>query len=189
MAAMLVSFLLGLIPLTIPIAIVAGVRRIQVNAKAARTTVEPSALVPDSAAEFHRAEFVALKSEVAEHMKSAAANFQYALLASSGIFAWLVAASLGSNRLPISPDWDRHAWLLPLFVSSLFCSLSCAVLFQIGRIAQYLRIIEDTFGARELGWEKFFHERAPTFVPIYIYPDRELTIFWLVAAALPLTKC
>src|ERR1044072_2358601 len=68
--------------------------------------------------DFHRAEFTALRTEVAELVKSNTTNFQYALLASGGIFAWIASAKLEPKFYPINEDWEQLVWLLPLFVAS-----------------------------------------------------------------------
>jgi hypothetical protein len=167
---MCLAIVLGLSLLVVPAAIVLVAWLLEAKVKGTRTTAPTVPRPQDGEIEFHRAEFVALRSEVAELVKSNAANFQYALLASGGIFAWIAAASLPAPRFPIRESLVSYAWLMPLFISSLFCSLSCATLFQIRRIARYLRIIEDTLGAaRPLGWEKHIEDRARTFMLIYIY--------------------
>jgi hypothetical protein len=139
---------------------------------------------------FHRAEFEVLHAEIAELIKFNTANFQYALLASGGIFAWLAATYTpkeASVRWPVSANWASYAWLLPLILSCLLSTLSLATYFQIKRLGRYLAILEDSLGDKSIGWEKFFRRRAETRMTYYFIAWVALLIGdFLVAIYVPM---
>jgi len=121
--------------------------------------------------DFHRAEFTALRTEVGELVKSNTTNFQYALLASGAIFAWIAGATVEDKfRFPVMLEWEKFVWLLPLFVASLFAGFSAGGLFQIRRIAAYLYALEEYLGhVPPLGWERFFRHRAASSLPLFLF--------------------
>jgi hypothetical protein len=122
--------------------------------------------------EFHQAEFVSLRSEIAELVKTAAANFQYAVVGSAGVFAWMATADRIKDHTPIfgfGPALTHYGVWLPFILSSLFCSLSFALLIRINETARYLRRVEDAIGSEKLGWEKEFAGHPGTLGWIYLY--------------------
>src|SRR5579863_1141588 len=66
---------------------------------------------------FHNAEFTALKSEIAEIIKAAAANFQYALVGSAAVLTWLAP---GEHTVAHVLTTAPYAALLPFVLSCLF---------------------------------------------------------------------
>lgn len=139
---------------------------------------KPSQLHPVLAPEnqtcmsFHMAEFTALKAEIAELVKVASSNLQYALAASGGITAWLLSAKVpdtGEKLLfPLEPVQLRYAFLLPLLLSVAFGTLAGAAYGRIGYKAKYLKLLEDWMRAAGLGWERRFGTRARTLGGLYI---------------------
>jgi hypothetical protein len=109
---------------------------------------------------FHQAEFTALKSEIAELVKAAASNFQYAILASGGMFAWLLTSDLKTlaQRDAARGELMSTAVFLPYGVSALFGALSLAGFVRIGEMATYLRALEKKLACSPFGWETYFSE-------------------------------
>jgi hypothetical protein len=107
---------------------------------------------------FHMAEFSALEAEIAEMMKAASTNLQYALAASGGITAWLLSAKApkaGETLLvPAGPDQLRYAFLLPLLLSVAFGTIAAAASRRIGDKVEYLKLLEDWLRAAGLGSER-----------------------------------
>jgi hypothetical protein len=124
----------------------------------------PRRRLPEPLAIFHRAEFVALKSEITEIIKAAAANFQYAVVGSATIFTWIATSDRAADvdLLPLA------VWL-PFLLSALFFSLSRGLYVRLLEIARYLRRLEDSLGSNDLGWEKEYSAHPSTIGPLYFY--------------------
>ena len=103
----ILSIAFPLLPILWVIVETVGTKRRHSAAERAKLTV--AAAPPAQPAEaalrdpkaFHEAEFTALKSEIVELVKAAAANFQYAVLSSGAIFAWIVAARSKSDEVSL----------------------------------------------------------------------------------------
>jgi hypothetical protein len=118
--------------------------------------VDPSKVTDDHRVKFHVAEFVALKNEVLEDVKTANKNFQYAATLSGGVVAWL-----------LSTEGHTGVWPLALIVAS-FIPFLFTLLIGIDTLSierrfsikgAYLKRLEEEFGYGEgLGWEKYWHE-------------------------------
>lgn len=123
-----------------------------IKGKARPSIIPPKGIV----AEFHQAEFVSLKAEIAELLKSVASNFQYAALGSAGVITWVVTPTSVSKL-------DKSALVVGLWIPfSLTCfllSLSVAQYIRISEIGAYLWRLEGAFSSSELGWEEFFSKR------------------------------
>ena len=121
---------------------------------------------------FHMAEFSALKSEIADLVKVASSNLQYALAVSGAITSWLVVSvkwpRFGAVSRPLSAENLRYAFLLPLLLSALFGMLALAAYLRIGMKGDYLSCIEDRLRARGLGWERHFKQRPRTLGALYL---------------------
>jgi hypothetical protein len=139
--------------------------------------------------DFHQAEFVSLKSEIAELVKATAANYQYAVLASAGVFTWLFTAEHkeGSTLIVhLDKTIVIYAVWIPLIITALFLWLTCGLYIRISEIARYLRRLEDALGSCNLGWEKAFEKHPGTLGPIYAFGWFLLLVGdWLLALYLP----
>src|SRR5690348_13125423 len=96
---MLSAILLGLIPLGVPIIII--LRAAFIRRRSKKGEKRSDAVIPPietNYTSFHQAEFTAIKSEIAELVKASSANFQYAVLASGGIFTWIVTAGHAKDQ-------------------------------------------------------------------------------------------
>jgi hypothetical protein len=119
---------------------------------------------------YHQAEFVALKAEVADTLKTMSSNFQYAVLASAGVFTWLATASHDPSHqpiLPLDPKVVQYAFWLPYLVSVFSFTLSMGLYARISEIRQYLRRLERTLGTKSLGYEAAFSNRPVTLAAIW----------------------
>ncbi len=106
---------------------------------------------------FHMAEFTALKSDLADHIKSTTANLQYALLASAGVFAWtLNDQSVGQATRDHTRALSLAVWL-PFLLSNVFGLYSILIRVRIGKEVQYVRKLEALFSLQGLGFEGFLH--------------------------------
>jgi hypothetical protein len=140
---------------------------------------------------YHMEEFKALKAEIAELIKVAYGHLSYALLASAGIYSWLLtskcASGASSEKLLFHTDKLHLLWLLPLIVSLIFATLAGTAYLRIGHIGQYIDQLETLFALRvesdnldeaetPLGWERSFARRAPIVSGIYF-------VAWMVLLA------
>ena len=122
-------------------------------------------VTPEKRIAFHMAEFNAIKSAVSDLEKAAAANLQYALLASGGIFTWLAAAkrpASGTNEAPIFPvdvRWLGLLWFVPLGIAVLFGGLSLVQYLYIRQRSHYIRRIERQLAFGGFGFEDKFSRR------------------------------
>jgi hypothetical protein len=138
--------------------------------------------------DFHKEEFKALKAEVAELLKAAAGQFQYAVIGSGAIFTWLMTTHKADEvaLLDIKGLATLVIWL-PLVLSGLLFSLSLAAYIRIGEMGRYLAVLENDLGHPQRGWEKAFRRHPATIGPIFFWG-------WLVliagdwAAAIIFTK-
>jgi hypothetical protein len=142
---------------------------------------------------FHMAEFSALKSEIAELVKVASSNLQYALAVSGGITAWLLttkAPEAGEKLLfPMTAGNLRYAaFVLPLVVSAVFGALASAAYQRIGQKGCYLRDIEDHLRAEGLGWERRFEARPRALGGLYSAAWFGLMMFDLAVASLAFVR-
>jgi hypothetical protein len=137
---------------------------------------------------FHMAEFSALKAEIAELVKVASSNLQYALAASGGITAWLLTAKVpedGKTLLfPAKLQGPHLVFLLPLLLSVAFGMLAAAAYLRIGHKAEYLKLLESWLRAAGLGWERLFEHRPRMLGWLYGGTWGGLLIFDLVVASL-----
>jgi hypothetical protein len=121
---------------------------------------------------FHLAEFNALKSEVAEIIKAASANFQYAAVGSAAIFTWIATSNRSMDHQPIfniNPELLPLTLWIPFLLAALFFSLSSALYIRLSEMARYLRRLEDALGLKDLGWEKEYSAHPGTIGPLYFY--------------------
>jgi hypothetical protein len=169
------SFWLGIVPLALPIGTVvsAAYKHKFPKPKPIVTKTQSTLIliITKEQQEFHKTEFAALKSEIAELLKASAAHFQYAVIGSGAIFTWLMTghkAEGGEPALPIGPFASLALWL-PLILSGLIFSLSLAAYIRIFEMGQYLKTIENALGHPMLGWEKRFGELPPTIGPIFFW--------------------
>ncbi len=135
-------------------------------------TASPKKYLSGTEVAFHQAEFVALKSEIAEIIKAAAANFQYAVVGSAAIFTWIATSDRAPDHKPIIPvnsNLLAQAVWLPFLLSALFFSLSGGLYIRLIEVARYLRRLEGALGSNELGWEKDYSTHPPTIGPLYFY--------------------
>jgi hypothetical protein len=137
---------------------------------------------------FHMAEFTALKAEIAELVKVASSNLQYALAASGGITAWLLSANMpkaGEKLLfPLDPVYLRYAFLLPFLLSVAFGTLAGTAYSRMGDKAVYLKLLEDWLKAAGLGWERQFGHRKRTLGGLYFATWVGLLVIDLTVACL-----
>jgi hypothetical protein len=112
---------------------------------------------------FHMAEFTALKAEIAEQVKAAAANFQYALIASGGVIAWL-----STKDKPTSPTLVELAWWVPVILSVFFGALSLVTMFRLGFTGTYILELEKRLAVNGHGWETYFRTRSRLFGLLYV---------------------
>ncbi len=125
----------------------------------------PLAPKDEDRVKFHMAEFSALKAEVAELVKVASSNLQYALATSGGVTAWLLSAKApkGEEKLLFSAQLHaqmHYAFLLPLLLALAFATLAFAAYRRIGHKAEYLKLLESWLRAAGLGWERKFEHRT-----------------------------
>lgn len=101
------------------------------------TQVRPT----DGEAAFHQAEFIALRSEVAEIVKAAGANFQYALVGSAAVFTWIATSGRVKDQeslLPLNPELLRLTVWLPFLLWAFFFAFSSALYIRMAEIGRYL---------------------------------------------------
>jgi hypothetical protein len=150
--------------LTFPILKIDQERKCQIAAEGAPTPENPLSFG------YHQAEFVTLKAEVADMLKTMSSNFQYAILASAGVFTWLASADHIVGHDPIvrlNEELVRQAVWLPFLVSSFFFSLSMALYGRLSEMRKYLTRLEQALGAKGLGWEVAFSKRPVTLAAIW----------------------
>jgi hypothetical protein len=126
----------------------------------------------DGEAAFHQAEFSALWSGVAEIVRAAGANFQYALVGSAAVFTWIATSGRVKDQeplLPLNPDLLRLTVWLPFLLSAFFFAFSSALYIRMTEITRYLRRLEDALGSKSLGWEKEYVRHPHTISPLYVY--------------------
>lgn len=114
---------------------------------------------------YHQAEFVALKGEISNILSSMSSYFQYAILASAGVFSWLLTNYDPSHItiLRSHPAYEGDAvFLLPFVISGFFLGLSMALYLRLRDMRDYIILLEGVLGSHELGWENFFSKRPPT---------------------------
>ena len=125
---------------------------------------------------FHQAEFVALKAEIAELVKSNAANFQYAVIASAGVFAWIAGAERITDHKPLfelQPGVLHYVFWLPVTIATFFGLMSIGIASRIRQMGSYLEKLEEQLGENKvgnnvsLGWESFFQKRFGVFGVLY----------------------
>jgi hypothetical protein len=137
---------------------------------------------------FHMAEFSALKAEIAELVKVASTNLQYALAATGGITAWLLTTKVpnADEKLlfPVHLAQLRYSFLLPLLLSIAFGTLAGAAYSRINDKAVYLRLLEDWLRAAGLGWERTFKARPRTLGALYFTTWIGLLVVDLIVATL-----
>lgn len=112
--------------------------------------------------DYHIEEFKALKAEIAELVKATHAHMTYALLASGGIYSWLLTskASEINARLVISEPW--LICLVPLLITVGFGLLTWLSYTRIGLKGAYIATLEEYFAVRPLGWEMRFEKEQTT---------------------------
>jgi hypothetical protein len=134
------------------------------------TSTSNASLEVEAGRPFHQAEFVALKSEIADLVKTTAANFQYAAVGSAGMFTGLISTGIKKDEFPfitINSSYAHFALWLPFILTALFAAITGALYIRISEIWRYLCILEKALGSSPLGWEKRFGKHAATLAPIY----------------------
>lgn len=111
------------------------------------------ACTPEQKIQFHIAEHNTLRAELFEHIKFSRTNFQYALVTTGGVFAWLATQD---HLDPHKESLLQMAWFMPPALSVLFWLLSFAALLRIAEIARYLMRVEERLAWSEFGWQKQF---------------------------------
>jgi hypothetical protein len=170
--AALISIILLLVPILILVNAEKQVRKLKEDDKFNRKKSPPIRRPEKEESEFHLSEFTSLKSEIAEMVKATAANFQYAVIASAGVFTWIVTADEirgHTPRVPLRYEIIPYGIWLPFLLSTLLFSLSVGLYVRISEMAIYLRRLEDALGSRELGWEKMFSGHPGILGPLYAY--------------------
>jgi hypothetical protein len=119
---------------------------------------------------YHQAEFVVLKTEVADTLKTMSSNFQYAILASAGVFTWFASADHITGHEPLfrlNYDLVQYAVWLPYLVSVFFFTLSMGLYTRLSEIRQYLGRLERALGTEGLGYEAAFSNRPVTLAVVW----------------------
>jgi hypothetical protein len=130
---------------------------------------------------YHMEEFKGLKTEIAELIKVSSGHLPYALLASAGIYSWLLTSKCSGTDKPFFPTGHVSlVWLLPLIISVIFGALALAARLRIGHIGEYIDRLEVLFALDgkwkppgrseheyQFGWERYFTKRPPIVSGIY----------------------
>jgi hypothetical protein len=135
-----------------------------------RIAAEETPTPEDRSFGYHQAEYVALKAEVADTLKTMSSNFQYAILASAGVFTWLVAATHDPGHVPVfplNPEIVQYTVWLPYLLSGFTFTLSMGLYTRISEIRQYLTRLERALGTKGLGYELAFSNRPVTLAAIW----------------------
>jgi hypothetical protein len=103
-------------------------------------------------------EFKALKSEIAELVKSTASYLQYAILASAAVYAWLATAKISKPEEGVHIFFSSHllefAAFLPSILSIVFGMLTFGSYKRISEKGDYLAVLEQQFRlSTRLGWQ------------------------------------
>jgi hypothetical protein len=101
---------------------------------------------------FHLEEFKALKAEIAEDLKLISANFQFAVILSGGIAAWMLAKDHVIPKGTEQAAFVIASWL-PLLFSALFGFTVWAISRRFDIKGGYIRTLEGNFRFDDLGWE------------------------------------
>ena len=105
-------------------------RRSRASFEAELASTSDASLRLEAGKQFHQAEFVALKSEIAELVKTTAANIQYAAVGSAGIFTWLISATVIKDEVPfftINSSYVHLAPWLPFMLTALLAAITAAL--------------------------------------------------------------
>ena len=103
--------------------------------------------------EFHKLEYVSLRTEIIETMNQSDRTIYFALAAGGLVATWL---STNQGKLP------NYFWSLPLFIVLISYSIMRGKAAQIKRVGAYLSKIENRYADPALGgWEHDIRTRSP----------------------------
>jgi hypothetical protein len=149
--------------------------------------------MPHETQNFHLEEYRQIRTEVVGLLTRIEALFRYSIIASVGVFAWLITTGLGATSasqacLKLTKDLLFIGWIIPpLFV--LLCGLMAGTtMIRVVQIGQYLRNLEIELGKESLGWQKFLGTKKPILVTFTAIVWALLLLSAVVAASVGLKQ-
>jgi hypothetical protein len=102
-------------------------------------------------AQFHIAEYTALRAELLSHVKSSYDAVTYVSIANAAIFSWLISAISANRNYALCVVVAWLPFLLTLVGWALFLTRNAAI----ARLAAYFKLMEKVLSIDGLGWERF----------------------------------
>lgn len=119
------------------------------------------AAITDSEREYHLREFDKLNVEIAELIRSTSQLFNFSIVASGAIFAWVLTSGDDKGFVEPLSSLKLGLWV-PATLSLALAILAFAQGQPIRQMGSYLKEIEERFAHRPyLGWESFFETKSP----------------------------
>ena len=94
--------------------------------------------------------------------------FRYSLLATSGVFAWLLTTAFGvmpggTSCLKLPKEALAIAWWIPAAFIVLSGMITLAMHMRVIQMSDFLRHCEVTLGSATLSWETYLQPKPPMF--------------------------
>lgn len=146
----------------------------------------------DDLVEFHLHEYDSVKDELLEQVKNLSIHFHYAILVTSGVFAWLLTH--GPTSVPQDLQYVKvlsrlYDWSLciPAAITVLFFFQTFSAIRRIDRASAYLASIENRFALVGFGFERMI-DRKHSSIRKSIYASWILLFAFDVFLAIALTQ-